>query len=39
MRALDKGLSISEIARRFGTSRQTVMRIRASAAAAAAAQR
>ncbi|KVR68193.1 helix-turn-helix domain-containing protein [Burkholderia ubonensis] len=39
MRALDKGLSISEIARRIGTSRQTVMRIRASAAAAAAAER
>ncbi|RQS36190.1 recombinase family protein [Burkholderia sp. Bp8992] len=30
MRSLDKGLSVSEIARRFGTSRQTIMRIRAS---------
>ncbi|CAB3966919.1 DNA invertase [Burkholderia cenocepacia] len=35
MRALDKGLSVSEVARRFGTSRQTIMRIRASFALAA----
>ncbi|CAN0625427.1 putative DNA-invertase from lambdoid prophage Rac [Burkholderia multivorans] len=32
MCALDQGLSISEIARKFGTSRQTVMRIRTSGA-------
>lgn len=31
-----QGLSVSEVARRFGTSRQTVMRIRASFALAAA---
>ncbi|HKT96653.1 MAG TPA: recombinase family protein [Paraburkholderia sp.] len=30
---LDKGVSVSEIARRFDTSRQTIMRIRASTAA------
>ncbi len=35
MRSLDKGLSVSEVARKFGTSRQTVMRIRASSATAA----
>ncbi|VWD49200.1 DNA invertase [Burkholderia contaminans] len=35
MRSLDKGLSVSEVARRFGTSRQTIMRIRASLALAA----
>ncbi|HEM7875588.1 TPA: recombinase family protein [Burkholderia contaminans] len=35
MRALGKGLSVSEVARRFGTSRQTIMRIRASSALAA----
>ncbi|MGU7782040.1 recombinase family protein [Burkholderia sp. PU8-34] len=33
-RSLDNGLSVSEVARQFGTSRQTVMRIRASSAAA-----
>jgi len=38
MRSLDKGLSVSEIARRFGTSRQTIMRIRASSAPAEAAE-
>jgi putative DNA-invertase from lambdoid prophage Rac len=30
MRALDKGLTVSEVARNFGTSRQTIMRIRAA---------
>ena len=39
MRSLDKGLSVSEVARRFGTSRQTIMRIRASFAPAEAAER
>jgi putative DNA-invertase from lambdoid prophage Rac len=29
LQALDRGQSVSEVARRFGTSRQTVMRIRA----------
>ena len=33
---LDKGVSVSEIARRFETSRQTIMRIRASSATPAA---
>jgi putative DNA-invertase from lambdoid prophage Rac len=37
LRSLDKGLSVSEVARRFGTSRQTIMRIRAASAAATAA--
>ncbi|CAG9202993.1 Resolvase helix-turn-helix domain protein [Paraburkholderia sabiae] len=32
VRFLGKGLSVSEVARRFGTSRQTVMRVRAAAA-------
>ncbi|ACC75431.1 helix-turn-helix domain-containing protein [Paraburkholderia phymatum] len=32
LRFLGKGLSVSEVARRFGTSRQTVMRVRAAAA-------
>ncbi|MCO4881194.1 MULTISPECIES: recombinase family protein [Paraburkholderia] len=32
VRSLGKGLSVSEVARRFGTSRQTVMRVRAAAA-------
>ncbi|MBN3751430.1 recombinase family protein [Paraburkholderia sp. Tr-20389] len=31
VRFLGKGLSVSEVARRFGTSRQTVMRVRAAA--------
>ncbi|RQS61597.1 recombinase family protein [Burkholderia sp. Bp8963] len=39
MRSLGKGLSVSEVARRFGTSRQTVMRIRASSEARAAEER
>ncbi|MBP0590301.1 recombinase family protein [Paraburkholderia sp. LEh10] len=30
MQALRKGLTVSEVARRFGTSRQTVLRIRAA---------
>jgi putative DNA-invertase from lambdoid prophage Rac len=33
MDSLDKGLSVSEVARQFGTSRQTVLRIRASSEA------
>ena len=32
VRFLGKGLSVSEVARRIGTSRQTVMRVRAAAA-------
>lgn len=32
MSSLGSGLSVSEVARRFGTSRQTVLRIRAAAA-------
>ncbi|QBR00681.1 helix-turn-helix domain-containing protein [Paraburkholderia pallida] len=32
---LDKGVSVSEIARRFDTSRQPIMRIRASSTASA----
>ncbi|KVD96149.1 resolvase [Burkholderia stagnalis] len=39
MRSLDKGLSVSEVARRFGTSRQTIMRVRASFAPAEAMER
>ncbi|RQR62729.1 recombinase family protein [Burkholderia sp. Bp9126] len=39
MRSLDKGLSVSEVARRFGTSRQTIMRVRASFARAEATER
>lgn len=31
MSSLGSGLSVSEVARRFGTSRQTVLRIRAAA--------
>jgi putative DNA-invertase from lambdoid prophage Rac len=31
LHSLDKGLSVSEVARRFGTSRQTIMRIRSTA--------
>ena len=30
MRSLGKGLSVSDVARKFGTSRQTIMRIRAA---------
>jgi putative DNA-invertase from lambdoid prophage Rac len=30
VRSLSKGISVSEVARRFGTSRQTVMRVRAA---------
>ncbi|SEJ18384.1 recombinase family protein [Paraburkholderia diazotrophica] len=37
MRSLDKGLSVSEVARKFGTSRQTIMRIRDASSAPAAA--
>ncbi|MEM5386231.1 recombinase family protein [Paraburkholderia phymatum] len=39
MRSLDKGLSVSEVARKFGTSRQTIMRIRDASSAQAATQR
>jgi len=34
IRSLEKGISVSEVARRFGTSRQTVMRVRAAIEAA-----
>jgi putative DNA-invertase from lambdoid prophage Rac len=33
MRALDSGSSVTEVSRRFRTSRQTIMRIRTAAAA------
>lgn len=39
MRSLDKGISVSEVARRFETSRQTIMRIRASFAGSGADER
>ncbi|WP_321574238.1 recombinase family protein [Paraburkholderia franconis] len=39
MRSLDKGLSVSEVARKFSTSRQTIMRIRDASSAPATAQR